>query len=429
MGALSGSGLKVQPFKTGPDYIDTTYHTWVTGSPSRNLDTWMLPHKIVQELFQRAMEGTDIGVVEGVMGLFDGHSSTSDEGSTAGTGQTPEVAGGLDRQRKKCSPKHAAAMVKGYLTFDASLNIAGVILNGLGSEGHFNICREAIEHYTGVQVLGYLPRRSDLVLPERHLGLIPTVEGPASEAFKEALINQCEASLDIDAIIKLSARATPPHAASVVFPPKSLKPGVRIAIARDKAFSFYYQDSLDLIQAWGAELIPFSPLSDTGLPDGIGGIYIGGGFPEMYAAELAGNEPMKRSIHSAAKRGLPIYGECGGLMYLGSTIRDFESKEHTMTGILPSVRRWTGRGLLWATGPSRPSRTDLCSRRERLSGATSSTGRIWNRLLAWIPRIQSSAVEGRVEGFQVGNVLASYVHLHLAALPSMAKRFVDVCRA
>ena len=185
MGALRQRGLKVQPFKTGPDYIDPSYHTWVTGEASRNLDTWLLSHDAVLELFSRAMAGKDIAVIEGVMGLYDGHSSLNEEGSTAELAKLLGAPVLLVVDSRK-GARSLAAMVSGYQAFDPALNLGGVILNGIGSDEHLRFCREAIEHYTGVAVLGYLPRRDNLSLPERHLGLIPTVEGPAGEEFLEA---------------------------------------------------------------------------------------------------------------------------------------------------------------------------------------------------------------------------------------------------
>jgi cobyrinic acid a,c-diamide synthase len=428
MGALARRGLKVQPFKTGPDYIDTTYHSWATGSPSRNLDTWMLPHGAVQELFGRAMAGKDIGVVEGVMGLFDGHSPTSDEGSTAELVKLLKLPVVLIVDGRNAA-RSVAATVKGFQTFDASLKLGGVILNGLGSEGHFAICRDAIEHYDGIRVLGYLPRRKDLVLPERHLGLVPTVEGPAGEEFLDALIRQCEASIDIDGVIDLAAQADPPLSSPVLFPGEYLNPEVRIAVARDRAFSFYYQDSLDLLESRGAELVPFSPLSDAALPDGLGGLYIGGGFPEMYAAELAGNESMKRSIRSAAEGGMPVYGECGGLMYLGTNVRDLQGKDHGMAGVMPLDSRMDKARLTLGYRTVRALRDGpLLRQGETVRGHEFH----WSNLEGsggLDPAYSVLESGGRLEGFQRGSVIASYVHLHMAALPSMARRFVEVCRA
>ncbi len=426
MGALSRRGLKVQPFKTGPDYIDTTYHTWVTGSPSRNLDTWMLPPEAALELFVRAMAGKDVAVIEGVMGLFDGHSATKDEGSTAELAKLLQAPVLLVVDARN-GARSIAAIAKGYQSFDVRLRLGGVVLNGIGSDTHYAICRDAIEHYTGLHVLGYLPRRQDLVLPERHLGLIPTVEGPASEQFKQMLIAQCESTLDITAILRLSEEATPPPAHHRLYPSQSLAPVTRIAVAMDKAFSFYYQDSLDLLEAWGAEVASFSPLEDRGLPDGVDGVYLGGGFPEMYAESLAGNESLKQSLRSAADRGTPIYAECGGLMYLGSAIRDLEGKEHAMAGVIPLRSRIDKPKLSLGYRTVRAlSDGPLLQKGETSRGHEFH----WSQMDSETADSPAYALAetGKTEGFQKGNVLASYVHLHMGSLASMAPRFVETCR-
>ena len=429
MGALSRRNLKVQPFKTGPDYIDPTYHTWVTGSTSRNLDTWMLDPKMVLELFHRAMAGKDIAVVEGVMGLFDGHSATSDEGSTAELAKLLQAPVLLVVDSRN-GARSLAAMVIGYQSFDSQLRIGGVILNGIGSETHYQICRDAIEHYTGVRVLGYLPRKQNLTLPERHLGLIPTVEGAASEEFKEALINQCESTMDIPAILRIAGEAGDPASDDKLFPAERHAPVTRIAVARDKAFSFYYQDSLDLLEAWGADLIPFSPLTDTELPAGVGGAYLGGGFPEMYAGELAKNEEMKRSVRDAAISGMPVYAECGGLMYLGSGIHDLEGKKHEMVGVIPVTSRIDRPKLNLGYRTVRAlSDGPLLKKGEITRGHEFHWSNIAQVSGDLEPAYNVEEGKLRTEGFRRLNVLASYVHLHLGSRASMAPRFVEICRS
>ena len=427
MGALIRQGLKVQPFKTGPDYIDPSYHTWVTGNSSRNLDTWLLSSHAVAELFTRAMVGKDIAVIEGVMGLYDGCSSLSEGGSTA---ELAKLLGApvllvVDSQK---GARSLAAMVAGYQAFDSSLHLGGVILNGIGSDEHLRLCREAIEHYTGIAVLGYIPRRDSLSLPERHLGLIPTVEGPANEEFLRLLVAQCEATLNIARILRLSEQAVVPEDEPLLFPPVRKPPMAKIAVAKDKAFSFYYQDSLDLLEAWGAEVVPFSPLQDTDLPRDISGLYIGGGFPELYAADLAGNKSIKDAIKVAAGRGMPIYAECGGLMYLGGSIRDLKGNEHPMVGAIPvssqidSPRLNLGYRTVQALrdGPIL-RRGEIVRGHEFHWSVLKSSGDATNAY-----RILEK--KGRQEGFQKKKLLASYIHLHLGSLPHMASRFVENCR-
>jgi cobyrinic acid a,c-diamide synthase len=427
MGALCQKGLKVQPFKTGPDYIDPSYHSWVTGEPSRNLDSWLLSRDAVLELFSRAMVAKDIAVIEGVMGLYDGHSSISDEGSTAELAKLLGAPVILVVDSRK-GARSLAAMVAGYKAFDPALNLGGVILNGIGSDDHLRFCREAIEHYTKVAVLGYLPRRDELSLPERHLGLVPTVEGPASREFLKNLVEQCQATLNIAEILRLSEQAAVPKVKPSLFPEKPKPVVVRIAVAQDKAFSFYYQDSLDLLGAWGAEIIPFSPLQDRELPQNISGLYIGGGFPELYAAGLAENKPVKDAIKTAAAGGMPLYAECGGLMYLGESIKDLEGRKYTMAGAIPvasqidSPRLSLGYRTVQALGDG-----PMLRRGETVRGHEFH----WSVLEknADRPNAYSIIDKGkRREGFHKGNLLASYIHLHLGSLPSMVGRFVENCQ-
>jgi cobyrinic acid a,c-diamide synthase len=427
MGALHKRGLKVQPFKTGPDYIDPSYHSWATGESSRNLDTWLLSHNAVLELFRRAVQGKDIAVIEGVMGLYDGHSSLDEEGSTAELAKLLGAPVILVIDSRK-GARSLAAMVSGYQTFDPSLNLSGVILNGIGSDEHLRLCREAIEHYTKIAVLGYLPRRDNLSLPERHLGLVPTVEGPASEDFLKNLIEQCQSTFDIPQILHLSEQAEVPEAEPALFPQKPKPPIARIAVARDKAFSFYYQDSLDLLAAWGAELVPFSPLEDTKLPPDVSGLYIGGGFPELYAADLAKNKSIRREIKLAAERGMPVYAECGGLMYLGGSIKDLEGNEYPMVGAIPvssqidSPRLSLGYRTVQALGDGPLLRRGEIVRGHEFHWSVPEKN-------AETPNAYSVIDKGkRREGFHNMNLLASYIHLHLGSLPSMAVRFIENCQ-
>jgi len=335
MAALTRRGYSVQPFKAGPDYIDPTYHEVACGVPSRNLDTWLLPHRTVLELFQRAAGGRQISVVEGVMGVFDGHSSLTEDGSTAQLAKLLNAPVILVADAAKVA-RSVAAEVLGYQNFDPDLRIAGIILNGVGGPRHLEFCQPQIEATTGLPVLGYLPRRDELVQPERHLGLIPTVEGTVARRWYDALIDQIEQTIDLERIIQLSQTCDPPPVQPEAYPEKEQPKRARIAIAKDKAFSFYYQDSLDLLEAWGAELAPFSPLKDDRLPGGAGGVYLGGGFPEMFASELSQNQSMLGSIKDAVDRGVPVYAECGSGAIL-DILAQVSTSRRAMAGSLP---RW-----------------------------------------------------------------------------------------
>ena len=427
MGALTRRGSQVQPFKVGPDYIDPTYHQLACGVPSRNLDTWMLPHTTVVELFQRASARGDISVVEGVMGLFDGHSSLSEEGSTAQLAKLLKAPVILVVDAAKVA-RSVAAEVLGYQQFDPDLNIAGVILNGVGGPRHMEFCQPQIEATTGLPVVGYLPRKDALVQPERHLGLIPTVEGTVFQEWYDTLIAQVEETIDLDRLVRLAAAAYPPAVQSAIYPAEPKPKRAVIAVARDKAFSFYYQDSLDLLEAWGAELVPFSPLEDEALPPGVGGVYIGGGFPEMFARELSENVTMRYSVLDAVERQVPVYAECGGLMYLGQTLSDLEGVQYPMVGAIPVVSSMVGRQLHLGYREIE-SCTDgpLLRRGQQVRGHEFHWSVIEQSPDTGQSVYRVTNQDNRPEGFQIGSVWASYIHVHLGSDPSLAPRFVETC--
>ena len=427
MGALTRRGHKVQPFKAGPDYIDPSYHHLACGVPSRNLDTWLLPHPTVTELFRRAGGDDKVCVVEGVMGVFDGHSSLTEEGSTAQLAKLLNAPVILVVDAAKVA-RSVAAEVLGYQTFDPALRIAGVILNGVGGPRHMEFCQPQIEATTGLPVLGYLPRREEFVQPERHLGLIPTVEGTVVQEWYDALIAQVEETIDLERILKISDTASPRDGDPQVYPSEPQPATARIAIAQDKAFSFYYQDSLDLLQAWGAELAPFSPLTDEALPKNVGGVYIGGGFPEMFARELSENRPMLDSMRDALARQIPVYAECGGLMYLGRSLSDLDGAEYPMVGALPVITSMSNRRLtLGYREVEACEGTPILDRGQRVRGHEFH----WS-VLTEQPTPEQAVYrvvdqENRLEGFRVGSVWASYIHIHLGSAPGLARRFVETC--
>ncbi len=426
MSALCRRGLKVQPFKTGPDYIDPGYHNLVTGQVSRNLDTWMLSPETVIELYYRAMRDKEIAVIEGVMGLFDGRQATADSGSTAELAKLLGAPVILVLDCKK-GARSLAALVHGYQTFDKNLTLGGVILNGIGSTKHLELCREAIEYYTGVPVLGHLPKDPALALPERHLGLLPSVENPDTRNFLETLTRHCTANFNLAGILKLASQCQPPIPCRGLFPPQSERAVARIGLARDKAFSFYYQDNLDLLQEWGAELAFFSPLTDSRLPENLDGLYIGGGFPELYAAELSANREIRQQIKNLADNGLPVYAECGGLMYLGSSVRNFESLTYDMVGALPCRTRIDNHRLSLGYRTVEALRNGPLMRQ----GETARGHEFhWSVLDEQSEGQNAYAVlekAGRAEGYCRNSVMASYIHLHFGSLKTLAPRFVRSC--
>lgn len=429
MAAFSRRGLRVQGFKVGPDYIDPSYHTAVTGRASRNIDSWMLPHATVVELFQRAAADADLCIVEGVMGLFDGRTGGRGAGSTAEVAALLGVPVLLVVDGWKIA-RSAAAIVHGYRSFDPLIELAGVVLNRIAGEGHYRAVAPPIEEEAGVPVLGSLGRNERLTLPERYLGLIPTTEGPITRSYFDALVEAVGRQLDLERILRLAREPRPSVAVTEpLFPPEPLPPRVRLAVARDRAFSFYYQDALDLLAAHGAGLSQFSPVEDQVLPAGTDAVYLGGGFPELFADRLAANRPMLESLRSAARRGVPIYGECGGFMYLGESLTDVEGARHAMLGLLPLHSTMSeGRMTLGyrelrtlKPGPVGPAGTRLRGHEFHWSVSAEPAAE---------DAVYAAAEDGggeRLAGAARGPVWGSYMHLHFAGGPALAPAFVRWC--
>lgn len=424
LAACRQRGLAVAPFKAGPDYIDPTHHAVAAGRASRNLDSWLMPPDMLRALFDRATSGTqhaDVAVIEGVMGLFDGREATSDEGSTAALAAllaTPVVLV-LDAS---AMARTAAAVVHGLHGFSPTLRLAGVILNRVGGAGHAALCARAIAETTGVPTLGWLPRDPAIAAPERHLGLVLAGEHPMDVA---RLAAQAEATLDVDGLLAIARTAPPLPAAAPVLPPPVSGVRARIGVARDAAFDFYYEDNLDLLRALGAELVPFSPLDDAALPPALGALYLGGGYPELHAARLAANAPLRAAVRAFADAGRPVYAECGGLMYLAEALIDQDGARHAMVGAIAGISRMQttltigyrdavalrdspiARAGQWVRGHAFHYST--------LTGVTATTA---------YRQHDGEATEGVVAGPQA-NVLASYLHVHFGTDVSLARRFVD----
>jgi cobyrinic acid a,c-diamide synthase len=438
--ALARRGLAVQPFKTGPDYIDPTYHTLAAGRPCRNLDTWMVPPERVQALFAHVAGQADLAVVEGVMGVFDGFSYEGEEGSTA---QVAKLIGApvilmLDASKMARS---AGALALGYQQFDPDLPLAGFIVNKVGSDRHGQGVAAAIERATGLPVLGWLTRDSELAIPERHLGLVPTAEPGRWQAFIQATADRIEKALNLDRLLALAGEAPPLTAPTL----EDLVPISRwsspanqptsppiIAVARDEAFNFTYEDNLDLLRAAGAELVFFSPLHDEMLSPNTAGIMLSGGFPEMYAAQLAANLEIREAVREAHRQNTPIYAECGGLMYLTESIIDLDGNEHQMVGLLPGQSVMTRRRLTLGYRQAQAEGDSwLLSAGETVRGHEFHYSTWENRPAELPPAFQllprSGEGEPRPDGANLGSLWASYVHLHFWGRPELAVRFVEAC--
>tara|TARA_A100001037_G_C15144127_1_gene635383 strand:- start:2056 stop:3420 length:1365 start_codon:yes stop_codon:yes gene_type:complete len=427
MSALTRSGFNVQPFKAGPDYIDPSYHSSVCNNVSRNLDSWMLDESVIVELYNRSASKADISIVEGVMGLFDGHSNLNEYGSTAHVSKLLKLPVVLIADASKVA-RSVAAEILGFKLFDPEVNIEGVILNGINSERHLEFCKPQIEETTGIPVLGYMPRKPELIQPERHLGLIPTIEGTIANNWIESLVEQIKATIDLDMLLKISQKASLAKSNSQIFPQESLEPSVKIAIAQDRAFNFYYQDSLDLLSAWGAELIPFSPIEDPELPSNIDGIYMGGGFPEVYAEELSSNKSMITSIVGASRKNIPIYAECGGLMYLGRNIISATGTSLPMAGIFQYQSMMKNAQL---TLGYRQIESQIQTPILQTNQSTKGHEFHWSYLNKKTTEMEGlykiSNQSNRIEGFNINKTYATYIHIHLASNPKLAQNFINFC--
>ncbi len=428
IGALRAQGLRVAPFKVGPDYIDPTYHARAAGRPCHNLDSWMLSHDAVRDVFARATTDVDIAVVEGVMGLFDGRTGGGEAGSTAEVAKLLGLPVVLVVDAAKVA-RSVAALVLGFQRFDPAVKMAGVILNNVASASHATICREAIEEATGLPVFGALMRDQALRAPERHLGLIPTVEGRVADAYFEAAATNVATQVDLSALLDRSMVAassswTVPEG---LWPEAALATRVPIAVAQDEAFSFAYSANLALLEAWGAEIMPFSPLHDAQVPAGAAGVLLGGGFPELYAGALGSNVPMLDSVRAAAARGVPIYGECGGLMYLGESLTDGDANTHVLAGVVP-LRSSMSKARLTLGYRTATARRDgpLVSKGQVLRGHEFHWSTLDVALDAGVAAYELGD-RSALEGYARGNVWASYVHLHFASDPRLAPRFLATC--
>ena len=426
LAALYRRGLRVGGYKVGPDYIDPGFHRAAGHCEVLSLDTWLTPPAVMKGLFARTSRGADVAVAEGVMGLYDG--------GRGGVSSSAEIAKLLGLPvvlvvDARSMGQSAAAVALGFREYDRSVDLRGVILNRLGSASHRDTIAEALER-VGIPLLGAVMRDEALALPERHLGLVPEAE-THDAAHLDRIREAVERGVDVDALLAI-ARSAPP----LSLPPEGTRSraakDVRIAVAQDLAFSFYYPDSLSALEDRGAELISFSPMQDEALPEA-DGVILGGGFPERFAGELAANASMRRSVARAAERGVPILAECGGMMYLCRSITDMEGAAFEMAGVLPASCRMQHR--LEAVGY-----VEARALRDTVLGPVGTLLRGHEfHFSAMTPEAEDFPWAFRVErkrtgaahsgGYARGNVLASYLHLNLAGLPDAADSFLARCRA
>lgn len=422
--ALRRRGLCLSAFKCGPDYIDPMFHREVLGVPSTNLDLFLLGESTVRAILADRAQASDLSVLEGVMGYYDGIGLTERASSydLARAVQTPVILV-VDGRGAALS---LLAQVQGFLDFRPDHRIVGVIWNRL-PPAQYPLLKERMEQTLGVKALGFLPKMDDAVFENRHLGLVTAAEVEGLRQKLDALAEQAARTLDLDGILA-AGQGAGPLLIDVPALPAAISPGVRVAVARDRSFCFYYEDSLKLLECLGARLCFFSPLTDSVLPPACGGLLLGGGYPELYAAELEANASMRTSIREAVEGGMPCVAECGGFLYLHQSLEDADGRPHQMAGALPLAGRRTGRlqRFGYATLTAKADNL-LCKKGEQIpvhefhywqssddgSGFVAekaSNGKTW-------PCIHAS-----------DTLFAGFPHLHFGSNPQGALRFLQRCK-
>jgi len=460
MAAFAARGLSVSPHKVGPDYIDPGYHALATGHPGRNLDPFLCGEELIAPLFLHGAAGCELAVVEGVMGLFDGASGRGELGSTAQVAKLLRAPVVLVVDAAS-QARSVAALVHGFASWDTRVRLGGVVLNRVGSDRHEAVLREALDE-AGVPVLGALRRDDALRVPSRHLGLVPAAERRSeAAAWIRAAAEQVRASCDLAALWAL-ARTAPPLDAepwdprTAVLPQprggrddaagqpgegQAVRPGVDegarqresagggavrggrpvVAVAAGPAFSFAYPENAELLEAAGAEVVQFDPLSDEALPEGTAGIVVGGGFPEVHAPALSANTALRKRIAAFAG---PVAAECAGLLYL---VRDLDGAE--MCGVVDASATMTDRLTLGYREAVALGDSVLAAAGTRLRGHEFHRTTVRPGPSSPAPAWGFTHPERRTDGFVVGSVHASYLHVHWSAEPSLARRFVERCAA
>ncbi len=437
LAAILSKTYRVQCFKVGMDYIDPSYLSAVTGRHCLNLDSFVLSPDEIKEVFSHACATADaeIAIIEGVRGLFEGAEAISDIGSTASIAKLLKVPIVLVIDARSIT-RSAAAILKGFSTFDPDITISGVILNNVRGESHVRKATEAIRHYCGIPVVGVVPRLDNPPLKMRHLGLVPFLEGSPDRAFLDQITTMIETvgnQIDLDALLSIADdRDNPPYTGTIFTKPE--KTDITIGVALDGAFNFYYADIFPILESCGAEIIPFSPIHDT-LPD-VDGIIIGGGYPEYFGEELEKNVRMREAIKSAAEEGMPIYGECGGLMYLCDSIRFTQDwnelcagDEFEMVGIFPGFSSIPSKRVVrYVIGESSAEspfgRHSFRGHEFHYSDVKLSPDVTYGYNLE-----RGVGIVGSQDGVYYKNTIGSYTHLHPVASRDMLRDFCNLCRS
>ncbi len=428
LAALKRRGLVVAPFKVGPDFIDPGHHARITGTTSRNLDGWMLDASANREIFSKAAQGADIAVIEGVMGLYDGYDGASDAGSTAQMAKWLGLPVLLVVDAKSMA-RSFAALVKGFAEFDPGLRTVGVVANNVAGERHIDYLRQAMTSID-VPLLGGIPRNAEIEIPDRHLGLFTADDHVLSDPDIYALADLVENHMDVTALLDSLPGVPIETAASANLP----APDVRIGVARDNAFCFYYEDNLDLLRQAGCEIVFFSPINDPEPPAGLHGLYLGGGYPELFADQLSENVSMRETIRDLCDSGMPVYGECGGFMYLCRYLITKEGASHEMAGVFSFETRMQPRLAslgyreirLLSDTPIGPAGT-IARGHEFHYSKWASAGESSDAAPVYGATDKSGADRG-CPGWLKNSTLGSYVHLHFRSCPEIGAYFADACR-
>lgn len=431
LAALKKRNVSVQPFKAGPDYIDTMFHTFVTEQKGRTLDSYLLQDDVLSFLFQKNCENADISVIEGVMGLYDGVGVTS-EGSTAHIAKILQAPIILIVNTKGTSLS-VAAIIKGFMEFDKQALIKGVIFNGIKTESQYLLLKQIVEQNTEIEVLGYLPYHEVFILESRHLGLITAYEIEELTEKFELLAKEAEKHIAIDRIMELASGADKLEKKWEF--PKELYhkyEGITLGVAYDEAFCFYYNDNLDLLNSMGVKIACFSPTRSKKLPAGISGLYIGGGYPELYAPQLEQNETLRKEIKQLAENDFPIFAECGGLMYLTEKLYTDEKKEYEMVGALQGHCEMTKRLHHFGYVELETTAHNCMSEKEQTIKAHEfhySKESIQNEHCFLSVKRRKEMEDTQWEsGYCYKNLTACYPHIHFWSNLHFLERFLENCK-
>jgi cobyrinic acid a,c-diamide synthase len=438
LAALKKKNINVQPFKVGPDFIDPGLHRLITGRISRNLDLWMCGRDYVKECFDRHSADADVSVVEGVMGMYDGNISTAD---LAAALDLPVIlvvdAYGM--------AESAGAIVKGFMEYRAvgagfsRPDFAGVIFNRVASERHWDRLKHSIQD---IPVLGYLPRSLDFKIPERHLGLVVAEENPIDKKEIDKLADAILKHIDIESIVRKCGSAEEQKSESGEAGKRGSTRALKVGIAYDKAFCFYYEDNLDLLKDAGAEIVKFSPLSDSSVPDNVDALYIGGGYPELYAEQLSMNDSMLSSIKKCVEDGMPVYSECGGFMYLTEGIYDLENKFYPMAGVFPLKTRMTKKRARLGYRKAALLKDSMLGQKGDIvrghefhysdivynteDNKDTCRGEAPSPLFTKIYSVKNGEdISLDNEGCRENNAFGSYIHIHFGSNPQIADNFLN----